>query len=159
MCCARDAAMAMVNMSIDMAEENGEPRYYMDSIKLHKLLYLSQCAMLEVHGYTMFRNDITAHRCGPYVEGIKGIPASRGFGPIKERFDPEKDDFVYPSMARLDILDQTLQSYGTMTTDELIQYTKNSAPYRNAMQRAEGDSKPPITIEDMNAARSQPQAG
>ena len=62
MCFAIDAAMDMVNMSIELVEETGDSSYYMNSMKLHKLLYLSQCAMLK----------ITVTRCF----GIRSEPAS-----------------------------------------------------------------------------------
>lgn len=159
MCFAIDAAMDMVNMSIELAEKTEDSRYYMDSMKLHKLLYLSQCAMLKTHKRSLFRDKIWAYRCGPYVDGIKSIPAKRGFGLIKNRFSREADDFVPPSVARRDILNRTLEEFGKKSTEELIQLTKNSTPYLKARRESAQTKDPEITRESMTNDRSLPQAG
>lgn len=159
MCWSRDAGMAMVNMSIDLAEEKDDPSYYMDSMKLHKLLYLSQCAMLQQYGSHMFKEAITAHRCGPYVDGIGSIPAKMGFGLMKKRFNPEEDEVVYPSVARMDILKQILEGFGKKTTKELIRYTKETPPYQKVASQITADNKPEITTESMKKGRFLSQAG
>lgn len=157
MCCSLDAGMAMVNMSIDLAKK--DPSYYMDSMKLHKLLYLSQYAMLQAYSCRMFADKITAHRCGPYVDGIKRIPAQRGFGLLKRYFDSEQDDFVPPSVARLDILKQVLESHGKKNTDELAKYTKATGPYQKVKDQITEDNKPEITLNSMKEFISLSQGG
>lgn len=159
MCCSLDAGMAMVNMSIDLAKKEGSPRYYMDSMKLHKLLYLSQCVMLQTYGHRMFADKIMAHSCGPYVDGIGIIPAKRGFGLLKQCFDLERDDFVPPSVARLDILEQVLKNYGKEGTDELAKYVKTTAPYKMVMNQITADFKPEITLDSMRETASLSQVG
>lgn len=159
MCCSRDAGMTMINMSIDLAEKTGDASYYMDSMKLHKLLYLSQYTMLQTYGRRMFAEKITAHSCGPYVDGIKSIPAMRGFGLILERFHPENDDLVYPSVARLEILEQTLEEYGKMTTEELIRKTKGTDPYKEVADQITETDKPEITVDSMKKKFSLLQVG
>lgn len=159
MCCSRDAGMTMINMSIDLAEKTGDASYYMDSMKLHKLLYLSQYAMLRTYGRRMFAEKITAHSCGPYVDGIKSIPAMRGFGLIRERFHPESDDLVYPSVARLEILEQILKDYGQMTTEELIRNTKETVPYQEVADQITATNKPEITVNSMKKEFSLSQVG
>ena len=103
MCKVADAAMAMVNRSIKLAQDYGDESYYMDFVKLHKLLYLAQCSMLAQYGRTMFDEKITAHHCGPYVEGIHFIPRMRGFGQINVPFSEMK--FVRPSYRRMKIIE------------------------------------------------------
>lgn len=159
MCCSRDAGMAMVNMSIDMAKEKDDPRYYMDSMKLHKLLYLSQWTMLQKYGSRVFKETIWAHKCGPYVDGIKIIPARRGFAPINQPFDPEEDEIVWPSVARVDVMEQILEEYGWKTTEELIRITKNTTPYLEVKDRITAEHKPEITKESMEKDRPLFQAG
>ena len=70
MCRAADVAMTMVNRSIELADKTKNTGYYMDLVKLHNLLYLAQCDMLVNYGRPMFVEQITAHQCGPYVEGL-----------------------------------------------------------------------------------------
>nr|WP_325256981.1 type II toxin-antitoxin system antitoxin SocA domain-containing protein [uncultured Oscillibacter sp.] len=161
MCFAIDAAMDMVNMSIELVEETGDSSYYMNSMKLHKLLYLSQCAMLKDHSHTLFRDKIRASFCGPYVEGIDKIAAKRGFDLIKEPFTAEADGFVPPSVARRDILKKILIKFGRKTAEELIQHTKDTGPYRKvkAMEEITQTHKPEITCEIMREEAVQLQAG
>ena len=82
MCKVADVAMTMVNRSIELAQSTGDENYYMDFVKLHKLLYLGQCAMLSTYDQLLFEEQISAHRCGPYVEGIHFVPGTQGFGKI-----------------------------------------------------------------------------
>ena len=62
-----DVAMKMVNHSIELKKKYGNDAYYMDFVKLHKLMYLAQCAMLANYGRPLFEEQITAYGCGPYV--------------------------------------------------------------------------------------------
>lgn len=158
MCCSLDAGMAMVNLSIDLAMAEGDPRYYMDSMKLHKLLYLSQCDMLQTYGRRLFADKITAHNCGPYVDGIRSIPAKRGFGLLKERFD-EADGFVPPSVARLDILERVLKLHGKKTADQLSAFTQMTGPYQKVKDLITSEHKPEITLDSMKDAVLLPCVG
>lgn len=124
MCKVADAAMTMVNKSIELAKTNES--FYMDFVKLHKLLYLAQCRMLEQYGRTMFDERITARQCGPYIEGLHFIPSKRDFGEIKIPFSD--NEFVQPSYRRMKVIEQVLEEFGKLSTDELIQYTKESPP-------------------------------
>ena len=127
MCKAADAAMAMVNLSIEMVKECGDESYYMDFVKLHKLLYLAQCSMLAQYGQTMYDEKVTAHQCGPYVEGIHFIPHERGFGRIESPFDERA--FVRPSYRRMKVIRQILEAFGGESTEDLIQRTKETLAY------------------------------
>lgn len=147
MCKVADAAMAMVNRSIELAWEARDESYYMDFVKLHKLLYLAQCSMLAQYGQTMFEEKITAHQCGPYVEGIRFIPKSCGFGKIQVPF--LKTQFVRPSYRRMKVIGQVLEAYGRESTEDLIQITKETPAYCTAADGIEGDYRPEISPELM----------
>lgn len=123
MCRAADAAMAMVNRSIELVHETEDASYYLDFVKLHKLLYLAQCSMLEQYGQTMFDEKITLRQCGPYIDGIRFVPRRCGFGRITNLFSDE--DFVRPSYWRMKIINQVLEEFGGYSTDDLIQLTKD----------------------------------
>lgn len=145
MCRVADAAMAMVNRSIELAAQ--DEAYYMDFVKLHKLLYLAQCSMLSQYGRTMFDEKITARQCGPYVEGIHFVPRKRGFGRIELPFN--KLDFVRPSYRRMKVIEQVLEEHGKYSTKELIQYTKETPPYFAVEDSIVEDDWPEISPELM----------
>lgn len=143
MCKVADAAMTMVNKSIELAKTNES--FYMDFVKLHKLLYLAQCRMLEQYGRTMFDERITARQCGPYIEGLHFIPSKRDFGEIKIPFSD--NEFVQPSYRRMKVIEQVLEEFGKLSTDELIQYTKESPAYRAVEDKIEEHVSPEISPE------------
>lgn len=153
MCKAADVAMAMVNRSIELAKEYGDESYYMDFVKLHKLMYLAQCSMLAQYGRTMFDEKITAHQCGPYVEGIHFVPRARGFGRITVPFDERI--FARPSYRRIKVIGQVLEEFGGSGTGELIQYTKESPAYL-AVEDGIGEyDRPEISPELMLQSETQ----
>ncbi len=86
MCRPADIAITFVNMSIEEWKQSGNSCYLMDFMKLHKLMYLGQCYMLARYNRPLFDGEITAHFCGPYIEGINFVQGSRGFGLIKKNF-------------------------------------------------------------------------
>ena len=131
MCMARDVAVAMVNKSIDLATAKNDNRYLMDFVKLHKLLYLGQCFILSRYDMCLFEDDISAHRCGPYVDGIGFIPAEYGFGALKEKIIKSKNGVVYLpiSYSRTETVDLILEKYGTKTTDEIVEISKGTKAY------------------------------
>ena len=142
-CKVADVAMTMVNRSIELAQSTGDENYYMDFVKLHKLLYLGQCAMLSTYDQLLFEEQISAHRCGPYVEGIHFVPGTRGFGKITVPF--RESEFVFPSYWRQEIIDQVLKSFGTFSTEELIDYTRELEPYRAVEDEITEENKPVIS--------------
>lgn len=143
MCKVADAAMTMVNKSIELAQANES--FYMDFVKLHKLLYLAQCRMLEQYGRTMFDERITAHQCGPYIEGLHFVPHKRGFDEIKVPF--AKHEFVPPSYRRMKVIEQVLEEFGEFSTEGLIQYTKETLAYCAVADKIEEHVKPEISPE------------
>jgi uncharacterized phage-associated protein len=147
MCRAADIAIAMVNGSIEKARTTGDSRYYMDYVKLHKLMYLGQCYMLGRYGRKLFRDTITAHYCGPYIEGIPFIQGSRGFGLIKVPYDEE--EFLAPTIFGQATIEWVLKEHGTKSTEELIDFTKDTFAYIEAVGSLTDDHKPTISIENM----------
>lgn len=131
MCKARDVAVVMINKSIDLAKEKNDDRYFMDFVKLHKLLYLGQCFILSRYGMRLFEDSISAHRCGPYVDGIGFIPAEYGFETLKEKITKSRNGmpFLPISYSRAETVDFILGKYGTRTTDEIVLITKGTSAY------------------------------
>lgn len=143
MCRAADVAMTMVNRSIELADKTKNASYYMDLVKLHNLLYLAQCYMLDNYGRPMFVEQITAHQCGPYVEGLHFVARKRGFGKIDYPFS--ELDFVLPSYRRLEGIDAVLEEFGTWSTAELVEYTKETPPYAVVADSITDEYKPIIS--------------
>lgn len=132
MCMARDVAVAMINRSIYLAEEKKDERYLMDFVKLHKLMYLGQCYILSQYGMSLFEDEISAHRCGPYVDGIGFVPAEHGFGLITQKIEKIENGipFLPISYTRAETVDFILESYGTKSTDEIVEITKGTKAYQ-----------------------------
>ena len=147
MCKAADVAMTMVNESIRLAEETRDVNYYMDFVKLHKLLYLGQCYMLGIHDRPLFEETVSAHQCGPNVENIHFVPAERGFGVIDTPFS--EDDIVRPSLVRIDAIEWVLRNYGNKKTEFLVEYAKSTEPYKKVAAGITDTDKPTISTEDM----------
>lgn len=147
MCKARDIAISMVNRSVDLSEGSGL-NYYMDFVKLHKLLYLGQCYMFSTYKKPLFEDKIYAHHCGPYVDNIHFIPAYYGYAPITEHISSENLSRL--SMFRIDAIETILQRYGTKSTDELIALTKSTDPYKKVEAEVSDDNKAEITIESIS---------
>lgn len=147
MCQASDIAMTMINKSIELARTEYNSSYYMDFVKLHKLMYLAQCYMLSQYDSLLFEDRIVAHQCGPYVEGIHFIPKMRGFQKILKPFPLRS--FVLPSYRRINVIDFAVKNAGKFSRDTLIQYTKSTAPYRLVEAEITDTFKPEITVESM----------
>jgi len=139
--------MTMVNRSIELARDTGNDSYYMDLVKLHNLLYIAQCYMLSLTGRPMFVEQITAHQCGPYVEGLHFIARKRGFDKIHYAFSEQ--DFVLPSRRRQDVINEVLNEFGTWSTAEVVQYTKETPPYSMVEDEITDNYKPIISTESI----------
>ena len=150
MCYAIDAAMTLVNMSIDRAEKTGDESYYANYIKIHKLLFLAQCFMLENYGKPLFHERITAHRCGPFVDGLELLIAMRDSDPITERF--RSDEFVPLTSLRRGILEWIIYAFGTYSGEELVDATKSTRAYKLAVAGAPEQSRPEISTAAMKGS-------
>ena len=147
MCLASDVAMTMVNRSIEMAKTRSNNQYYLDSVKLHKLLFLGQYYMLKHYGRPLFEEEITAHYCGPYVNGIQVIPGTKGFAQIKDPFSER--EFVYPSVIRMNIIDRILEKYGQCSAEAIIEIAKETKPYKAVESLITQTYKPVIPLNEM----------
>jgi len=152
MCKARDVAVVMINKSISLSKEKNDESYYMDFIKLHKLLYLANCCILAKYSMKLFEDKVSAYRCGPYVDGIGFVPVIRGFGLIKEEIEGKYNQipFLPISYSRSEVVDFILERYGRLTTDEIVELAKNTKAYREF----EGQYEQHRTIMDNQMAES-----
>lgn len=132
MCKSIDAAVAMVNRSIEMAKSNDDRRYYMDSVKLHKLLYIAQCHALSEYNVTLFEEKIEAHRCGPLVRGLDLIPGKCGFDIITKKLNHADFGTIdFPlSFSRKKAIDDVLEKYGTYSTEKIVYLIKGSSAFQ-----------------------------
>lgn len=137
----------MVNGSIERAIVTGNADYYMDFMKLHKLMYIGQCYMLARYGRSLFDEKVEAHFCGPYVDGISFIQGSRGFGLIDTPFDEK--DFLRPTLFRSVAIEWVLQHFGKESTESLMEFTKETLAYMKAETSLTDNKKPIIAIKDM----------
>lgn len=127
-----DIAVAMINRSVDLATENDDPRYYMDYIKLHKLMYLGQCYLLSQYNMRLFEENIEAHDDGPHVDGIVGIPGFCGFDKIKAKImdDDKVGTCILPlSYFRNETVDIILAKYGILSTWDIVALVKETCAY------------------------------
>lgn len=149
MCKSIDAAVSMINKSIALAKTEDDPRYYMDYVKLHKLLYIAQCHTLSRYGKTLFSEGIEAHRCGPLVDGLDIIPSKCGFDLITSWLEPLEFGTVdIPlSLTRDKAVDEVLEKYGTYSTEKIVSTVKGSDVYQGYLVAA--DTHPRIELNDL----------
>lgn len=121
-----DAAVWLLDKSIKRGQENHE--YYMDFVKLHKLLYLAQCYLKYKYQMDLFEENIVTSDEGPYIEGLDLIPAYCGFSKIKNIPSKLWDCIVSlpPSFSRDEVLDIMLDMYGQYSTYEIVMLTRNT---------------------------------
>lgn len=127
-----DVAKALLEKAIHRGK--GDNCYYMDFIKLHKLMYLGQCYHQYKWGMDLFEEDVILDGSGPYVDGMNLIPAKCGFDKIKEIKALEKDEFFFPlTLLRNETCDFILNWFGRYSTMELVKLTKNTEAYMNML--------------------------
>jgi uncharacterized phage-associated protein len=148
MCKVADAAMTMVNRSIDLEGQYNNPNYYTDFYKLHKLLYYAQGYMLSHYHLHLFEEPILAHNCGPFINELLDLPLS--YEAITTRF-PE--DQIFPlTPNRVDAIDYALKHYGTKSRDELVNLSKSDFLYKKYHAQGQSEDKNVIACEDMEKA-------
>lgn len=150
MCKVRDVALAVLQKSIRLAIEKKDERYYMDYVKLHKLLYLGQCMVLAQYNLTLFNERITAHHCGPYIQDeLDFVTAAYGFEEIKTLRGPDgKEPIILPlPVLRDEIVNKLLDTFGTYTTGDIVKMSKQTVAYTR--HRGNYDNKPVICPDDM----------
>lgn len=144
MCKAVGVAIVMINKSVDLADAKKEKDYLLDFVKIHKLLYLAQCYMLYKYNKPLFDEEITAHYCGPYVDGISCFRAEYG----NKKID-NKVDFLPLPPDMTEAIEIVLTKYGLMNADNLVKETKQTTAYVKQAALISDFFKPLITREDM----------
>lgn len=117
--------MDMIGGSICFAKEYEDNRYYMDFVKLHKLLYLAQCYSLAKYNKKLFDNPVVIKDSGAYIDGICFVPAYYGFGKIELEMEDVVASVLFESL-RGTVVGMILQKYGKLSTDEIVSFTKNT---------------------------------
>lgn len=150
MCKAADVAIEFIDRSIDLWERNDDSNYLLDYVKLHKLMYLGQCYIMSLYKLKLFEDKISAHRCGPYVDGIDFVPAYCGFGKIKKKIDKSivKLAFLPISYTRKETVEYILNCYGKYSTDEIVKISKDTYAYKKVFEQ-ESNDKPLIPDDDI----------
>lgn len=149
MCKSIDVAITMINQSIDRARSNEDDRYYMDFVKLHKLLYLGQCYIRSKYDMDLFEEDITAHHCGPVVDGLSQIPGICGFDLIKESLKPADFGTIDMPLSyfRNETIEKVLEEFGAFTTDQIVSKVKSTQAF--SAYRSLCDSHPVLSRENI----------
>lgn len=127
-----DVALTLINESIKRGQNN--PDYYMDYIKLHKLMYLGQCLVRNKYEFDLFGEQVLASETGPYIEGLDIITAACGFEEIKDVEELKKYtpvDFLIPIL-RKECCDLILDIFGKYNTEQIVKFTKNTFAYRTS---------------------------
>lgn len=133
-----DIAIHLLRKSIELGQKDSN--YYMDFIKLHKLMFLCQCYFKYEYGLNMFEDKITANGDGPYIEGLNSVPAICGFSRIKniDKLNKYIDDTIPLHLGHIlplpalrdEICDLILDIYGKCDTSEIVKITKNTIAYK-----------------------------
>ncbi len=146
MCMARDAAVYVSNRILKLNKEKS-PEYTNDFFKTHKLLYFAQGIMLSVYNKDLFVEDIRAHNCGPYVDGLDGFYEIVGIQEIECKLPVDLGTQLTDE--RKKVLNYVAFKYGNVQRDELIQMTKKDDIYTNLVSQID-ESKPdrPIMSKD-----------
>ena len=117
--------MDMIGGSICFAKKFGDDKYFMNFIKLHKLLYLAQCYSLAIRNKKLFDNPIVFDDSGPYVKGISFVPGLYGFGEIKSEMSNTTASILYKTLSKT-IVGAILYKYGKLDTDEIVAFAKTT---------------------------------
>lgn len=130
-----DVAVNILDKSIERGKK--DPSYYMDFVKLHKLLYLGQCYLSFKYEMDLFMDKITANDDGPYIDGLKLIPAICGFDEIKtmDEFKQCKMTFSL-TLPREEAVNYILDKFGKYSTDELVRLTKDTMGYQEVYDKS-----------------------
>lgn len=131
-----EVAESFLKKSIELAKE--DPRYYMDFVKLHKLMYLGQCYINYHYGMNLFEEKIMAMDVGPYIKGIEQVVVNCGFGEIKNIDELKKYVLQMPlSFTRNETVDYILNVYGHYNTDEIVRISKNTIGWKTSYNESD----------------------
>lgn len=152
MCKARDVALSIIQKSIDTAREKNDPKYFVDYVKLHKMLYLGQCMVLGKCNLRLFEEPVHAHNCGPYIEdSLNFVFNNYGTEPITDiKYEDGREPAVLdlPPL-RNEMVDLLIKNFGYFSTWDIVKFTKETAAY--AQHRENLDGRPEISLDAMKA--------
>jgi len=124
-----DVALTLLEKAIERGKIDSD--YYIDNVKLHKLLYLGQCFYRFCYDKDLFEDKIIAIEDGPYVEGLNFVVGLCGFDKIKNVDDLREKVYLFPiSPSRDEVCELLLDKFGKYTTDELVLITKKTSAYQ-----------------------------
>jgi len=125
-----DVAIALLEKSIQRAKE--DHRYYMDFVKLHKLIFLGQCYHRYIWDMNLVREDIIIREDGPYIKGLNTVVAYCGFGKIDDICKLKRKVGLYFPMTTLrdETCDFILDNFGMLSTMDLVKLTKKTESYK-----------------------------
>ena len=139
-----DIAVHLLKKSIKLGQNDSN--YYMDFIKLHKLMFLAQCYLNFEYNLDLFDDKITANDDGPYVDGLNSVPAICGFDIIKNIDDlmvhlhhimPCHLAHILPlPLLRGETLDLILDVFGKCDTYEIVKISKNTTASQHCYSKA-----------------------
>lgn len=130
-----DVAVNILDKSIERGKK--DPNYYMDYVKLHKLLYLGQCYLNFKYEMDLFMDKITANDDGPYVDGLKLIPVICGVDKIETTDELKLCKMIFPINLSSDkTVDFLLDKFGKYSTDELVRLTKDTMGYQEVYDKS-----------------------
>ena len=125
-----DVAIAFLTKSIERGKE--DKRYYMDFVKLHKLIFLGQRYHRFVWDMDLVNDNVLINEAGPYINGLNAVVAYCGFGEIEDIEElKRKQGFYLPmTLLRDETCDYILDHFGALTTIELVRLTKKLDVYQ-----------------------------
>lgn len=124
-----DVAVDFLKKSIKRGQDN--PKYYMNYVKLHKLIYLAQCDILFNYDMKLFDDNITATDEGPYIDGLEMVVVKCGFDNILNIDDLKKCVIDLPlSFSRDETVDFILDKYSEYSTREIVLLANSTIAYQ-----------------------------
>lgn len=124
-----EIALALLEKSIERGKTDSD--YYMDFVKLHKLLYLGQCLHRFKWNMNLFEEEIIASDSGPYVRGLDFVLAICGFDKIKNVDVLRERVYFFPiTFLRDETCEFILDNFGKCSTNEIVLMTKETMAYQ-----------------------------
>ena len=137
--------------AIDVAAYILNERGRLSGFQLQKLLYYSQVWCLVTQDRQLFAEDIRAWEHGPVVYEV--ARAHRGCRTVVAS-DIDGDPFVISAEDQV-VIDAVLESYGSMTGDELAELTHREDPWRDAFNGETGLASNVISLDSICAYYSE----
>lgn len=146
-----DGGGAVMNDAISIAQYICSRCPRIGSVQLQKLLYYAQGWSLAWRGQPLFNDEIQAWRLGPVV------PVVYRWNNARSQSTPSQEAHAALSNDERGIVDAIIDTYHTISSDELIERTHNEMPWQKARAGllSEDASERPISLADMAREFSQ----